>query len=539
MAKMDILDKKYELKKFLRLIFEKVDFEEEEIGVRLLNKEKEINIAKKFDDIDKLIDFVLNHYKIYEVNAYFYLCTFKKNSESFEEKDIAYRYCLACDFDRKDFDELNIDKAIKLYKKSGLSYHAIVDSGNGYHIYSCIERTNNFKSIKKINDKLKNATSCDSNALNVNQMLRLPCTFNIKDKKLFVNPYYTQNKNDEKFNRYKLNEAYSSIYSKSNFSHTFNNTPLCIEKALREGTSEGQRHDMLMNILGYYKSINKTKEETRSILEKWAMLSNYKNFDKEFDYYWKHNKEDKANKFYGFFFDCENCKLKDECNFIKNKKLYEEFEFDEGYEINDYNSNTLRKGVMYMNGNELLVSNILYSDRDIKLEFTRDEIAKELTYKKKCRLSKPTLIKTLKSLEEKGYIEVKKGNARAKIKDTYKLTSKLYNIKEENDIKISNLATSMCVCRNITTNELKLYYVLRLIHHKRESQGKETYCGSLLCMTQKEIAKEFERFGGGTNAQSNISTMIKNLCECRMMKVIDVKKSENNKYDYYVYKLYC
>lgn len=533
MAKMDILDKKYELKKFLRLIFEKVDFEEEEIGVRLLNKEKEINIAKKFDDIDKLIDWVLNHYKIYEVNAYFYLCTFKKNSESFEEKDIAYRYCLACDFDRKDFASLDVDKAIKLYKNNTkLSYHAIVDTSGGYHIYSCIERTNDFETINSILNKFKNAVNCDTNALSLNQMLRLPCTFNTKHDKSFVNPFYTQNKNDNDFKRYDINSLYNLIFNTQLTLTGDRGIPLCLQNMIDNGSVEGNRHNDLLNIVTYYRNVeNKTIDEIWNIVEEWAIKSNYfKQAKKDF-------KDCFAKKKY--FFDCKECNDKDVCNFLHKNKIVGEWDFDENFDVNEYGLNSLNRGVKYMNEKELLISNILYNYRD-KYEngMTRDEITKELTYRRSQPrgLAKRQIGGVLNGLIEKGYVELIKGNARLKIKERFKLTSKFYDIKDEEKIKISYFATLSCIWKIITPSELKLYYVMRVIHHKRELQNKETYQGSLLCITQKDLAKEYKKMGGGTNDKDNVGKMVRNLVDSKIISIEDVRKSKEG-YEYNVYRL--
>ena len=54
---------------------------------------------------------------------------------------------------------------------------------------------------------------------------------------------------------------------------------------------------------------------------------------------------------------------------------------------------------------------------------------------KKCALYKPTISKALKGLEEKGYITINKGNARAGTKDTYTLNPTKLNA--DNSFRIS------------------------------------------------------------------------------------------------------
>lgn len=545
----DLLDKKYELKRFFKTIFDGIDFSKECIGILILNEEKSINIQMKFRDFDLLVDAIIDSkYRSY-CNMYYYTCSFKALSETYTDNDICRRYSIGLDFDKKDYSNLDMGKAIKLFKRSGLSYHYVIDSGNGYHIYSCIEPTADFEKLKAINKELKEKTGCDARALHINQILRIPLSFNtkqynktnnIRDRKQ-VNIVVDCNRYDKSFKRYKVEDIYEWLVVNKLPQNGLILTgdrgiPWCVQQALENGTQEGNRHHMMVNMIGYYKSTGKSKDEVMDILEHWATLSDFnKELDAKFDYYWNHNKEDKENKFYGFYFDCKGCKDEKICNFIHKSKQVGIWEFDEGYYINNYDYSLWNRRIKDMNGNELLVMTILYNYRDVYSNgMTRAQLIKELTYRKKCRISKPTLTTVIDGLEEKGIIEVK----RLSTGHIYKINSKFYNDKKDN-IKISYMATTMCITGAITTDELKLYYVLRFIHEKEDRNGKSTYGGSYFCMTQSNIAKIYKLYGGGTNKQSNISNMINGLTECKMMKLIDTKESKNNGYNYNIYKLNC
>ena len=133
---------------------------------------------------------------------------------------------------------------------------------------------------------------------------------------------------------------------------------------------------------------------------------------------------------------------------------------------------------------------------------TREEIIKELTYKNKCLLSKNTLTKALKNLEENEFIGV---TNIGKYKSLY--TLKEIRSKVELKYLVSFSVTYECIKGNITTEELRLYNFMRYIHNKEQRENPEALQGNLLQISQKELGKEF-----GTT-QQRISQMISNLME--------------------------
>ena len=75
-----------------------------------------------------------------------------------------------------------------------------------------------------------------------------------------------------------------------------------------------------------------------------------------------------------------------------------------------------------MNGNELFIYNVLVNNAGFEV-LNIDLIMERITDRKtkKCALSKKTILNTLKSLEEKGYITINKGNTRQDFYYEYKL----------------------------------------------------------------------------------------------------------------------
>ncbi|MDJ8959874.1 hypothetical protein PTK51_15435, partial [Clostridium perfringens] len=70
---MDILDKKYKVKKFLNTIFREIDFTKENIRTLQTNKNGYTKVSY-FADIDELTDYSTSKYSRYN-NTYFQLAT--------------------------------------------------------------------------------------------------------------------------------------------------------------------------------------------------------------------------------------------------------------------------------------------------------------------------------------------------------------------------------------------------------------------------------------------------------------------------------
>ena len=181
-----------------------------------------------------------------------------------------------------------------------------------------------------------------------------------------------------------------------------------------------------------------------------------------------------------------------------------------------------------MNGNQLLVYSILKCHAD---GLYRDEIIKELSYKNKklkidrVALSKNTLTKTLKELEENQFITVETVSKKKlyKVKETRNKADLTYNI--------SYAAAFECVKGFISTEELRLYNYMRYLHNKEQRENSKALKGNILQVNQADLGKAL----GVT--QQRISKMIESLLNEKLISIWYRGQSKNNSFDYYVYRL--
>jgi hypothetical protein len=160
---------------------------------------------------------------------------------------------------------------------------------------------------------------------------------------------------------------------------------------------------------------------------------------------------------------------------------------------------------------------------DIKL------LMRSITHKKKSCLSEKTLRETLNSLVEKKCVLEELGSRNKKYYKFNPIRTTL-----DKTVKVSFMATCMCICGNITPNELALYLLIRKIHKEQLLENKAK--GNLFVMSQMDLARAY--YGNGTTEnQSNISKMIKNLLDCHIIDIYDIHTSKNNGYEYYRYRL--
>lgn len=536
---MDIIDKKYKVKKFLRTIYRDIDFTKEYIRVFQSNqtalKEATYNKVTFFNDIDELVNFSCSKYTKGN-NTYFELATTDGIKGAVD--NLKYRYCLGFDFDKKDLGaEFSHKDIINKFKDLKIYCHAIVDSGNGYHAYIMINKTNDFNKVNAVQKVLCEKLEADKNAIKSTQILRIPYTYNVKNQLKTVRIVHLEDRHSDKFKAYDIDFLYKkNCISKEvakdtekKIKHTLSNTniPECIAEILKDGSEEGNRYKDLCNIVVALRLKNKSLGEIKEVCKEWALKSNY---DDNLEYRIEHIYENKKV----LELNCKGCSKFNNCY----NKVISDFNFDSNYNVftlEDKVSKTLknsnRKGAKVMNGNELLIVNVLKNNDD---GLYTSEIVKKITYKKKCRLSKPTYTTALNSLADKGIIEVTKGNSRKGEENFYKLNP--IRCKEDNIISVSYLATAMCICRLISPTELQLYHLMRYLHHKEQLENPKALKGNLFQFNQRDLAKAFYGNDKAEN-QSNISKMINNLLECHILDIWDRGTSKNNNFEYYIYRL--
>ena len=528
---MDILDKKYEIKKFFKTIYREIE-PAEYIRVFQNNKDDTYKKVTFYNDIDEIVNYCSSKYN-YGCNTYFELAT--TDGVKGAEVNLKYRYCLGFDFDKKDLGSaFNHKDIVNRFIDLKIYCHCIVDSGNGYHAYIMINKTNDFNKVNEVQKVLCEKLGADKKAIKPTQVLRVPFTYNVKNQPKEVKIVHLADRNDDKFKPYDIEFLYKKNCNKVladdkkiRFTLSNTNIPKCIETVLKNGSVDGDRYKDLCNIVVALRLRNKTLSDIKEVCKEWALKSDY---DDNLIYRIEHIYNNK----HSLELNCKECSEFNNCyNKVVSDFVYSDD--DKIITISETHMSKLkssnRKGAKLMKSNDLLVYGVLKLHSD---GLTRDEILQELTYTKKKKvinvaLGEKTLRTALKSLIENGFVEVIKGNARQGIKDLYIV--KESKSKVELTYNISYSATYECVKGNITSEELRLYNYMRYLHHKEQRENPSALKGNLFQVNQTVLAKEL----GVT--QGRISQMLENLIDEKLVGIWYRQPSKNNGFEYNIYRL--
>lgn len=531
---MDKIDKQFELKKFLMRAFKGAIVEgnnlkdSEYIRILRLSKNSEGESFQSIDffkNIDDVVDFCTSK-KCMSCNTYFTLAT--TNTESGQAKDLKKAYVLGFDFDKKDYPKgFNHKDVLNRFRDINLKYHMLVDSGHGYHVYVYLEESDDFERVNKVTKAIATKIGSDLGATKITQILRVPCTYNVKDRRKMVKVIHMQE--DVNHKRYNIDDLYKRFCYEEDlgkdvnirYLHNNTNMKLCVAEIIENGSKEHCNNADLQKIVVELRHKNKSLEHVKHIASEWNIKNEISWSKNELEYQTEKMYKDLITVNFG----CDSCSKREECvaincsNFVYNEdeKILDMTESDMRY----LKKNT-RKGMRFMDANELVVYGILKNHRE---GLSREEIIKELTYKKKCLFAKNALTKILNNLEDNKFIQSETVN-RFKF---YKITETRSKI--ELKYQISYAATYECIKGHITPDELRLYNFMRYLHHKEQRENPQALKGNLFQMTQVEIAKEL----GVT--QGRVSQMINNLLEEKIISPFYRGKSKNNTFEYYVYRL--
>lgn len=532
---MDIIDKKFELKKFIMRIYKDAiiagnNLKDDEYFRVLRVKTNEVtgDTFKKVDffkNIDDMVDFCISN-QCATWNTYFTLAT--TDGESGQTESLKKYYVLGFDFDKKDFHKGFSHKDIlNRFRDIKVKYHALIDSGHGYHVYVYINETDDLNKVNKVTKSIASKIESDLNACKVTQVLRPPCTFNIKDRRKMVKTIFLED--DIDIRRYNIEDLYTRFCSEDelksnvNTKHviTNNNLKPCIEELLNKGSKAHCNNSDLQKIVIELRHKNKSLSHIKAVAEEWNSKNEISWSNNEVEY----QVEKMYNNLLTVDYGCSTCKKRESCKSI----CFSNFEYSDNEVLLNvsetemkYLKKTSRKGAKVMDGNDLVLYSILKNHND---GLNREDIISELTYKGECLFSKNTITKALQNLEENNFITVE---AIGKFK--------FYKIKEtRNKIELKYLisysATYECIKGNISTEELRLYNFMRYLHHKMQRENPKALKGNLFQMNQSDIAKEF----GVT--QGRISQMIDSLLREKIVSPYYKQKSKNNGFDFYVYRL--
>lgn len=542
-ATMEILDKQIKIKKFLMTLYQEVITEgnnlkdNEYIRIYQNNKSNQISMFDNefskiefFNNIDDVVSYCTSK-KAYSMNTYFTLATTNESGGTLQ--DLKNRYCIAFDFDKKDYEELTSIDIMNKFNQLGLKYHALIDSGNGYHAYMFINKTNDIKLVEEVTKTIAQKLGADLNATKTTQVLRIPMTYNIKDTKKLVKIIKLYDK--ETIKRYDIEQLAKRFcrdakpINDTNTKYILDTKiPDCLSEILKNGSVDGNKNKDLQKIVISLRLRNKTLSQVFAIAKEWNYKSQNSYSDKELEYQVNYMYEHLRNVDFG----CKNCNLTSECwSKIESNFIYT----DDDILLNVAHKHMKdlkyknRKGAKVMNGNQLFIYNVLLNNKDRELNI--DEITELITYKRKNKIknvvmSEKTLRDTLKELLENDYISKIKGVTKLGIKDTYKINT--VRCKVDKEYTISYFATLSVIWGILSTEELRLYTHMRYKQDVLVKEGKAK--GNILRINQEEIAKDL----GVT--QQRISEMIDGLLESKILDIWETKINDNG-FMYYTYKL--
>ena len=137
-----IQTRKGKSKKFFEMLYEGMNQNSDEY-IRVYQNNSDFQKVDYYNNINDLIDYSNNQ----SANVYYTLAT--TNNQSGKRGDLLYRYFLAFDFDKKDLGEgFNYKDVTNLFMENKVYCHSIVESGNGYHAYVLINKTNDFDKVQ-------------------------------------------------------------------------------------------------------------------------------------------------------------------------------------------------------------------------------------------------------------------------------------------------------------------------------------------------------------------------------------------------------
>lgn len=517
----DKIKKLYDRKTFFRTLYaEALDGHNnltDNQQFRLFQKKDDFTKVTFYNNVDDMNIYIENNK--YSSNIYFTLAT--TDGKGGAEDNLMYRYFLAWDFDKKLDDTIDSKEIMFRFKKLHLWFHCIVDSGNGYHVYTCIEKTNDLKRVEEVTKALGEKLGADPEGMLQTQVLRVPLSINLKDKPKQVNII---NIFTDKIKRYNINKLYKNYCQFNNtkgdrtiqYAIHNSNFPPCITNILK-GIDEGDRNFCLKRLISFLKIYRYSESEARNIILEWNNKNHppidEKEMEYQFNYIW--NKEYKC---FGCRTDDNNLQKsiekycnKEQCtNNHKNETLLidgitVEMEYKLCKKIEPQ-----KEDILQLRGNHLLIICILKNNpKGIEL----NKIIDELTYNGRCSLSHTTLMKVLKELLEYNYItKIKKNEI-----DIYKINP--IRCQEIERFNLSYFAVLGVIKEDITSEDFKIYCYLRY----RLSKG--------LSLMQDKIADEL-----GITQQA-VSLHIQNLLNEKYLEIEHEKSKNNNQYDVNIYRI--
>ena len=401
---------------------------------------------------------ILHFCKIYELSYDLYFGLATTDGKGRRSENLLSASMIALDFDfanqavplANDFTE-SIRNRIKV------QISQVVNSGHGYHIYIPIAKTNDIKKWNEITQRLGSILGADPNALLRTQIMRIPFTTNHKNS---LNPERVRlvySNRNHPASLAKLELIIRNCEDLKGRNTRYRGNRYCIQKLL-QGVEKGNRNFALGRIICYFKSLKLSKSEM------WEKVCDMNKLNKP-----PLSETELERTFEAYY--CGNYNLNgcfqsrpDKC--IQLKKFCKQTLCDY---YNTPMSQRVDKSVTHikiprklieksvldsLSGNELAL--LLYSS------FQGNVISKTEIYNSGL-FSRPSIVKYMKSLEDKGYICVN-------VKDI-KLSR---SIEYSKNISVSADVENRILTGDLKGNNLKVYlYIVNLNYYHQTPTNRD------------------------------------------------------------------
>lgn len=406
----------------MEVLFRKLDGY---IEVRELTRDNKLNKRVFFKTYKQFLDYTPSA----DCNVYIGMFS-RKNKWSGTKDD-----CKTTPVIWLDFDDMSWDSVKKSLEKEGLPYPtAIVNSGNGFHVYwGLTERIGHIAGV--INNHIAKKVGADTGATDVARVMRLPGTNNVKDEQ--AKPCF-------------VIEQRGVLYDVKDFERFMFGEKRCLQR-IYQGVTKGSRNFGLGKLLFWLKENGVPKAECFDIIQEWNVRNSppkpQRELVSEFSFYW-----DKPYKYLGCKFSSPrlnelNQKFcdKDNCNYFSDVK------------INVLNGESCVKidNRLLNNpdttGMEIAIYSMLYREK----ELTRPELAELMNRNPKSA----SFVNAIRSLSEQGFVKqvgaIPPKGIPQKIAFINRTTSE-YGYTE-----LHNLVTDLFRSKHINDNEYKMLAILK------------------------------------------------------------------------------
>jgi len=466
-----------------------------------------------FQDPDTMLEYCWNTRS--RADCYFTLAT--TNGKGGATDDLIERTVLGF-----DFDGLSMGDIIIRFNRAHLFYHAVVSSGHGFHVYLAIEPTRDHKRVERLQKAMAAVLGADPNAANTTQLLRVPGTLNHKGDRVGV--HVVQLYPLESIRRYSLDRLERRFVLCDQRNDTparamlaTSNVPPCIEKILRDGSVEGVRNSHLLNVVVMLRKRGKTLPQILSLCRSWAEKSDFRD---ALEYRVRYIYENQQQP----VMDCSHCEHRTACRVT----IDSDFDYSDDLIVLRVDESQVRKmlavGDRAMRANSLFVFGVLKLHTD---GLTMPDLLEQIAYDGKPVLGEKAVRAALRELIDNKIVTVEEWGREHK---RYYRVNDVSSLPEWS-FDISFAATVEVTKGRITPAELRLYYLMRYLHHKQHREGTSQLAGNLFQIDQRELA---DRLGV---SQGRVAQMIKNLLREKMIAIYARQPSKNNGWDFNIYRL--